>query len=71
MAKGDIETLDQDSQWRTRAQGAAASFDTYATKSVPKTARRNMAKTRGVEHMINKQDGTIAERNSYSNDPRS
>ena len=52
MSKGDIETYHEDGQWKAAAQATG----------------REMAKDRGVEHVIKKMDGTIGEKNSYGKD---
>ncbi|SES45684.1 hypothetical protein SAMN05216199_3832 [Pedococcus cremeus] len=73
MSKGDIETYFEDGQWKNRAQGNQRASNTAPTKAAAQAKGREMAKDRGVEHIIKKQDGTIGERNTYprGRDPRS
>ena len=70
MAKGDIDTYNEDGQWKNRPQGNDRSSSTHRTKAEAEKAGREMAKDRKVEHVIKKLDGTIGERNSYGNDPK-
>ncbi|WP_374457755.1 DUF2188 domain-containing protein [Nocardioides sp.] len=68
--KGDIETYHEGDQWKNRAQGNERASSTHSTKAEAQQAGRDMARSRGVEHVVKKMDGTIGERNSYGNDPR-
>ena len=70
MAKGDIETYREDGVWKNRPQGNDRASNTADTKAEAQAKGREMAKERGVEHVIKKMDGTIGARNSYGNDPR-
>lgn len=72
MAKGDVETYYEDKQWKNRVQGNKRASNTAGTKAEAQAKGREMAKDRGVEHFVKKQDGTIGERNTYprSRDPR-
>lgn len=70
MAKGDIDTYNEDGQWKNRPQGNDRASSTHRTKAEAEKAGREMAKDRKVEHVIKKLDGTIGERNSYGNDPK-
>lgn len=69
MATGDIETYYEDGQWKNRPQGNSRASNVHNTKAEARAEGRDMAKDRGVEHIIKKQDGTIGERQSYGNDP--
>ncbi|NBE79977.1 DUF2188 domain-containing protein [Micromonospora rubida] len=72
MVKGDIDTYQEDGQWKTRAEGNQQASSTHDTKDEAQARGREMAADRGVEHVIKKQDGTIGEKNTYprSCDPR-
>lgn len=70
MAKGDIETYNEDGQWKNRPQGNERASSVHGTKKEAQEAGRDMARDRKVEHVIKKMDGTIGEKNSYGNDPR-
>jgi hypothetical protein len=70
MAKGDIETYNEDGVWKNRAQGNDRASNTADNKADAVAKGREMAKDRKVEHIVKKLDGTIGERNSYGNDPR-
>jgi hypothetical protein len=70
MAKGDIETYYEDGVWKNRPQGNERASNTAATKAEAQAVGREMAKVRGVEHVIKNKDGTIGQKNSYGNDPR-
>lgn len=68
MSKGDIETYHQDGQWKNRVQGNQRASGVYGTKAQAQAAGRDMAKQRGVEHVVKRMDGTIGEKNSYGSD---
>ncbi|GAB4076369.1 DUF2188 domain-containing protein [Nostocoides australiense] len=68
MSKGDIETYHEDGQWKNRAQGNSRASNFHDTKAAAQEAGREMARDRGVEHVIKKMDGTIGEKNSYGRD---
>ncbi|MGC4807608.1 DUF2188 domain-containing protein [Micromonospora sp. DT233] len=72
MPKGDIETYYEDGQWKNRPEGNQRASSTHETKGEAQEPGREMAKERGVEHVIKKTDGTITEKNTYprSRDPR-
>ena len=69
MAKGDIETYYEDGVWKNRPQGNTNASNTAETKAEAKKKGRKMAKSRKVEHVIKKKDGTIGEKKSYGNNP--
>lgn len=73
MAKGDIETYHDDGQWKNRAQGNERASNVHGTKAEAQKVGRDMARDRGVEHVIKNKDGRIGEKNTYprSRDPRS
>lgn len=66
---GNIETYYEDGQWKNRRQGNERASSVHDTKAEAQPKGRDMAKDRGVEHIIKNMDGTIGERNSYGNDP--
>ncbi|PGH44414.1 hypothetical protein COO58_08210 [Micromonospora sp. WMMA1996] len=72
MAKGDIDTYQQDGQWKNRPESNERASSRHDTKAEAEAAGREMAAERGTEHVIKKQDGTIGEKNTYprSRDPR-
>ncbi|WP_104113442.1 DUF2188 domain-containing protein [Micromonospora chalcea] len=65
MAKGDIDTYQQDGQWKNRPEGNERASSRHDTKAEAEAAGREMAVERGAEHVIKKQDGTIGEKNTY------
>ena len=71
MAKASIETYHEDGQWKSRRQGSGQAFAVGGTKNEQIAQGREAAQRDGVEHSIKNLDGTIAEKNSYGNDPRS
>lgn len=71
MPIGDVETYHQYGAWYNRVTGdAAATGGSYRTKAAAVEAGRELARDRKVEHIIKNENGQIAERNSYGNDPR-
>lgn len=71
MAKGDVDTYFEDGQWKNKVEGNSRASNVHDTKKDAQAAGRDMAISRGVEHVIKKMDGTIGDKNSYGNDPRS
>ncbi|MFJ7218896.1 DUF2188 domain-containing protein [Amycolatopsis sp. NPDC098790] len=70
--KGDIETYHENGQWKNKVEGSSRAANTAGTKDEATAKGRDMAKERGVEHIIRNIDGKIGERNTYprSRDPR-
>lgn len=68
--KGDVDTYHENGKWRNRIQGNDQPVSEHDTKEAAVAAGRRLAMDRKVEHFIHNLDGTIAERNSYGNDPR-
>ncbi|WP_244892642.1 DUF2188 domain-containing protein [Mycobacterium asiaticum] len=56
--------------WKSKVEGSSSrAAHTGGTMADQQAIGRQMAKDRGVEHMVRKLDGTIGEKNSYGNDP--
>lgn len=72
MARGDIHTVPHGDGWANRVEGRDRVSNTAPRKSEAQSTGRDMARDRGVEHLIHNQDGKIGERNTYprSRDPR-
>ncbi len=69
MSKPNIETYNEDGQWKSRREGNARAFAVGGTKAEQQSEGRTAAKRDGVEHTIKNLDGTIGQKNSYGNDP--
>jgi len=70
VAQGDIETYYEEGTWKNKREGTDRAFTTGGTKAEATAQGREAAMKDKVEHIIKNQDGTIAEKNSYGNDPR-
>lgn len=70
MPQGDVETFHDGNMWGNRIEGEGPTDDFFEKKEPAVRAGRELARARGVEHIIRGLDGTIGERNSYGNDPR-
>lgn len=72
MPTGDIETYFEGGEWKNRPQGNQRASGVHPTKREAQKVGRDMARERGVEHVIKRKNGTIGERNTYprSRDPR-
>ncbi|WP_218920362.1 DUF2188 domain-containing protein [Lentzea guizhouensis] len=70
--QGDVETYYENGTWKNKVEGNSQASSTHDTKAEATAKGREMAKERGVEHIIRNQDGTISEKNTYprSSDPR-
>ncbi len=73
MAKGDIHTVHRDGRWLNEVEGGQRASNSAATKAAAQAIGRDMARERGVEHLIHNMNGQIGARNTYprSRDPRS
>ncbi len=70
MAEGFVHTVHRDGRWRTTVEGEQEPLpDSFDTKEDAVEAGRAEARRRQTEHLIHNEDGSIAERNSYGNDP--
>lgn len=70
MAKGDVEVHPQDDSWAVKVEGEASPKSTHARKTDAVDSGRALAKSLKVEFVVKNQDGRIAEKDSYGNDPR-
>jgi Uncharacterized protein conserved in bacteria (DUF2188) len=68
MARGWIHTVYKAGIWVNEAEDEGR-LSSHATKDEAVAAGRREAIARRTEHVIHHLDGTIAERNSYGNDP--
>lgn len=73
MARKWIHTVHRSatSDWANEVEGASRASSVHATKAEAVKRGRELAIAAKTEHVIHKMDGTIAERNSYGNDPPS
>ncbi|WP_336644615.1 DUF2188 domain-containing protein [Microbacterium sp. USHLN186] len=70
MPHGDVDTFHQNGIWRNKIEGRSTIEGSYDTKSEAVAAGRELARSLKAEHIIRNENGQIAERNSYGNDPR-
>ncbi|WP_102191349.1 DUF2188 domain-containing protein [Microbacterium aurantiacum] len=71
MPAGDVETFHRDGGWFNRLEGESEQVGArHATKDEAVAAGRDLARARGVEHIVRNLDGQIGERSSYGHDPR-
>lgn len=72
MAKKDnVHTVPHGDGWANKVEGNSRVSNTAATKAEAQAKGRDMARARQSEHLVHKKDGTIGQRNSYGNDPKS
>ena len=74
MSEGDIHTMWDGEKWVNKVEGGQRASNSGPTKDPVQDKGREMARERGVEHVIHRKVGnTIQERNTYprSRDPRS
>jgi uncharacterized protein DUF2188 len=70
MAEGFVHTVRKDGRWCTIIEDQHGSLgETFEKKEEAVEAGRAEARRRQTEHVIHNEDGSIAERNSYGNDP--
>jgi hypothetical protein len=60
-----VETYCEDGVWRNRVRGQAPLPGTYRTREAAVEVGRDEARIRGVNHVIRRSDGSVAERNRY------
>jgi Uncharacterized protein conserved in bacteria (DUF2188) len=68
MARGWVHTVHREGFWINEVEGGGQ-ISRHATKERAVEVGREAAQARRTEHVIHNMDGTIAERNSYGNDP--
>jgi hypothetical protein len=64
-----VHTIPHDDRWANRREGASRVSRVFSSKAQAEAAGRATARRERVEHLIHNQDGQVAERNSYGNDP--
>ncbi|MDF1603699.1 DUF2188 domain-containing protein [Nocardioides sp. YIM 152315] len=63
---GDVETYWVDDTWRNRMVGGHEPLPgEYRTREAASEVARVEARIRGVEHIIRRKDGTVADRRRY------
>lgn len=68
MARGWVHTVHKEGIWVVEVEDEGE-LSRHQTKEEAVLAGREAARARQTEHVIHHIDGTIAERNSYGNDP--
>lgn len=68
MGRGWVHTVHREEIWINEVEGEGE-ISRHRTKEEAVSAGREAARARRTEHVIHHLDGTIAERNSYGNDP--
>jgi hypothetical protein len=68
-AKANVRTIPYEGGWANEREGATRVTKIFPTKAGAKAAGRVTAQREKVEHVILNRDGTVAERNSYRNNP--
>jgi len=69
MAKGDINTYNEDDIWKTKVEDSSRAAHAGGNKAEQQAVGRDRAKDRGVEHIVRNLDDTIGTKNSYGKDP--
>ena len=67
--KAPVYTVPHKDGWANRREDATRVSKTFSTKAEAQSAGRETARRDKTEHIIQKKDGTIGERNSYGSDP--
>ena len=70
MAKGDVEVQPQGERWAVKVEGEDSPRSTHDRKADAVDSGRSLAKSLAVEFVAKHQEGRIAEKDSYGNDPR-
>jgi hypothetical protein len=64
-----VHTVFKNGSWTNTVEGGDGGTATHGSKEAAVAAGRQLAQSNASEHLIHNQDGVIAERNSYGNDP--
>ena len=67
--KRNIHTVPYGDKWAVKEEGSSIPLGIHGTKKKAVGHGREVAKERGVEHIIHGKDGKIQGRESYGNDP--
>lgn len=65
MVGAAVETYCQDQTWLNRLEGGDVLPGEYPTREAALEVARDEARIRGVEHVIRRADGSLAERRRY------
>ncbi len=65
LAEGDVETFYADGRWKNQVVGNSRASSTGDTKAEAQADGRELARKRGVTHVVRRKDGEIAERHEY------
>jgi hypothetical protein len=68
VSRGWIHTVHKGGEWVNEVEGGSE-ISRHSTKEEAVDAGREAARASRTEHVIHHLDGTIAERNSYGNNP--
>lgn len=66
-----VQSHPDDSRWQVKREGATRASRVFDTQKAAEQFGRTLAKRERVELVIAGRDGTIRQRDSYGNDPRS
>jgi hypothetical protein len=70
-AKRDVETYFEKGRWKNKVQGSSRAANVHDTRSAALKVGHEMARKRRVDHVIKREDGSIAEQKRYHIDQRS
>lgn len=72
MATGDIHTVPRGDEWVNVTEGDETALSAADTQDQAAKRGRELARERGVEHLVHHADGTIGDRSTYprGRDPR-
>ncbi|WP_460429170.1 DUF2188 domain-containing protein, partial [Amycolatopsis endophytica] len=64
-AEGDVETYYADGRWKNQVVGNSRASSTGEKKAEAQAQGRELARKRGVTHVVRRKDGEIAEKHDY------
>ena len=67
--KKDVHTVPYGDKWAVKEEGSSSPRKTFDTKEQAEEFGRELAKKKGVEHLIHGRDGKFQDRESYGSDP--
>jgi Mn-containing catalase len=65
LSDGDVETYYADGRWKNQVVGKSRASSTGETKAEAQAQGRELARKRGVTHVVRRKDGEIAEQHDY------
>ena len=69
MTRGCVHTVQRADYWANEVEGIDHASSLHGTQDEAIRHGQAQAQNRGVEHVVHNSDGSVAERNTYGDEP--